>query len=65
MTGMEVKDKLERALRTLVQADKEKNPGVLTIIPGVATEEDLADLEENPPRTQCCFNSKRRFATYD
>ena len=26
MTGMEVKDKLERALRTMVQADKEKNP---------------------------------------
>ena len=49
MTGMEVKDKLERALRTMVQADKEKNPGVLTIIPGVATEEDLADLQENPP----------------
>ena len=49
MTGMEVKDKLERALRTMVQADKEKNPGVLTIIPGVASEEDLADLEENPP----------------
>ena len=49
MTGMEVKDKLERALRTFVQADKEKNPGVLTIVPGVASEEDLADLEENPP----------------
>ena len=49
MTGMEVKDKLERALRTMVQADKEKNPGVLTIIPGVANEEDLADLQENPP----------------
>jgi DNA-directed RNA polymerase subunit A" len=49
MTGMEVKDKLERALRTLVQADKEKNPGVLTIIPGVANEEDLKDLQENPP----------------
>jgi DNA-directed RNA polymerase subunit A" len=49
MTGMEVKDKLERALRTLVQADKEKNPGVLTIIPGVANEDDLADLQENPP----------------
>ncbi len=49
MTGMEVKDKLERALRTMVQVDKEKNPGVLTIIPGVATEEDLADLQENPP----------------
>ena len=49
MTGMEVKDKLERALRTLVQVDKEKNPGVLTIIPGVSSEEDLEDLLENPP----------------
>ena len=49
MTGMEVKDKLERALRTMVQADKEKNPGVLTIILDVVTEEDLADLQENPP----------------
>ena len=47
MTGMEVKDKLERALRTLVQADKEKNPGVLTIIPGVSSEEDLEDLLES------------------
>ena len=49
MTGLEVKEKLERALRTLVQVDKEKNPGVLTIIPGVSSEEDLEDLEENPP----------------
>jgi len=49
MTGLEVKDKLERALRTMVQADKEKNPGVLTIIPGVSSEEDLVDLQENPP----------------
>ena len=49
MTGMEVKDKLERALRLFVQADKEKNPGTLTIIPGVHNEEDLADLQDNPP----------------
>ena len=49
MTGMEVKDKLERALRLYVQADKEKNPGTLTIIPGVHNEEDLADLQDNPP----------------
>ena len=49
MTGLEVKEKLERALRTLVQVDKEKNPSVLTIIPGVSSEEDLEDLEENPP----------------
>tara|TARA_B100001996_G_scaffold382176_1_gene373308 strand:- start:11004 stop:12569 length:1566 start_codon:yes stop_codon:yes gene_type:complete len=49
MTGMEVKDKLERALRLYVQADKEKNPGILTIIPGVHNEEDLAELQDNPP----------------
>ena len=49
MTGMEVKDKLERALRLYVQADKEKNPGTLTIIPGVHNEEDLGELQDNPP----------------
>ena len=49
MTPAEVKDKLEKATRLYVQADKEKNPSVLTIIPGVASVEDLEDLEENPP----------------
>jgi DNA-directed RNA polymerase subunit A" len=49
MTGLEVKDKLERATRLLVQPDKDKNPSTLTLIPGVHSEEDLADLAENPP----------------
>jgi len=49
MTGLEVKDKLERATRLLVQPDKEKNPGTLTLIPGVHSPEDLAELAENPP----------------
>ncbi len=49
MTGAEVKDKLEQATRLYVQADKEKNPSKLTMIPGVHSEEDLADLAENPP----------------
>ena len=49
MTGMEVKDKLERALRLYVEADKEKNPGTLTLIPGIQTEEDMKTLAENPP----------------
>ena len=49
MTGAEVKDKLERATRLFVQADKEKNPSTLTLIPGVHSEEDLAELAENPP----------------
>jgi len=49
MTAAEVKDKLERATRLLVQADKEKNPSTLTLIPGVHSEDDLAELAENPP----------------
>ena len=49
MSAAEVKDKLERATRLLVQADKEKNPSTLTLIPGVESEEDLAELAENPP----------------
>ena len=49
MTPAEVKDKLEQATRLLVQADKEKNPSTLTLIPGVHSEDDLADLAENPP----------------
>ena len=49
MSAAEVKDKLERATRLLVQTDKEKNPSKLTLIPGVYSEEDLAELAENPP----------------
>ena len=33
MTGAEVKDKLEQATRLYVQADKDKNPSKLTMIP--------------------------------
>lgn len=40
MTGDEVRDKLGRALRLFVEADKESNPKVLTIIPGRQTEAD-------------------------
>tara|TARA_Y100000994_G_scaffold54358_1_gene43826 strand:- start:5911 stop:7467 length:1557 start_codon:yes stop_codon:yes gene_type:complete len=49
MTGAEVKDKLERALRLYVEADKEKNPSTLTLIPGIQTEDDMKTLAENPP----------------
>ena len=49
MSAAEVKDKLERATRLLVQGDKPKNPSKLTLIPGVHSEEDLAELAENPP----------------
>ena len=41
MTPAEVKDKLERALRLYVEADKEKNPSTLTLIPGTQSEEDM------------------------
>ena len=50
MTASEVKDKLEQATRLYVQADKEGNKASkLTMIPGVHSEEDLAELAENPP----------------
>ena len=49
MTPAEGKDKLERALRLYVEADKEKNPSTLTLIPGIQTEEDMKTLAENPP----------------
>jgi DNA-directed RNA polymerase subunit A" len=49
ITGVEVKDKLERALRLYVHADKEKNPSNLTLIPGITTEEEMKNLAENPP----------------
>ena len=49
MTSKEVQEKLGNATRLLVQADKEKNASKLTIIPGVHSEADLADLAENPP----------------
>ncbi|MEC7097726.1 MAG: DNA-directed RNA polymerase subunit A'' [Candidatus Thermoplasmatota archaeon] len=50
MTASEVKDKLEQATRLYVQADKDGNKASkLTLIPGVHSEEDLADLAENPP----------------
>ena len=49
MTAKEVQEKLGNATRLLVKADKEKNASKLTIIPGVHSEADLADLAENPP----------------
>jgi len=49
MSGAEVRDKLQRALRLFIQADNDKNPKTLQIVPGVTKEEDLADLAGNPP----------------
>ncbi len=50
MTASEVKDKLEQATRLYVQADKDGNKASkLTMIPGVHSEDDLAELAENPP----------------
>ena len=49
MNGAEVRDKLSRALRLYIQADSEDRPKILTIIPGVTKEEDLASLATDPP----------------
>ena len=49
MTGAEVREKLTRATRLHVIANKEKNPTMLTLIPNVHSAEDLDTLAENPP----------------
>lgn len=49
MTGVEVREKLERATRLHVIPDKEKSPKTLTLIPNVHSAEDLDTLAENPP----------------
>ena len=49
MTGAEIREKLTRATRLHVIANKEKNPTVLTLIPNVNSVEDLDTLAENPP----------------
>ena len=49
MTGAEVRDKLQRALRLYIQADNEDKPKVLKVIPGVTKEDDLATLANDPP----------------
>ena len=51
MTGAEVRDKLSRALRLYIAVEdgSEAKPKTLKIIPGVAKEDDLKDINENPP----------------
>jgi DNA-directed RNA polymerase subunit A" len=49
MTGAEVRDKLQRATRLFIQADRETKPRELRIIPGVNKEDDLKDIGNNPP----------------
>ena len=51
MTGAEVRDKLSRALRLFIAVEdgSEAKPKVLKIVPGVAKEDDLKDIDANPP----------------
>tara|TARA_B100001250_G_scaffold218704_1_gene187666 strand:- start:6436 stop:8007 length:1572 start_codon:yes stop_codon:yes gene_type:complete len=49
MTGAEVRDKLQRALRLFIQADSDDKPKELKIIPGVTKEDDLETLATDPP----------------
>ena len=51
MSGAEVRDKLSRALRLFIAIEdgSEAKPKILKIIPGVAKEDDLKDINDNPP----------------
>ena len=51
MSGAEVRDKLSRALRLFIAVEdgSEAKPKVLKIVPGVSKEDDLKDINDNPP----------------
>ena len=51
MTGAQVRDKLNRATKLFVAIEEgsEAKPKVLKIIPGVSKEDELKDINENPP----------------
>jgi DNA-directed RNA polymerase subunit A" len=51
MSGAEVRDKLSRALRLFIAVEdgSDAKPKILKIIPGVAKEDDLKDISDNPP----------------
>ena len=51
MSGAEVRDKLSRALRLFIAVEdgSDAKPKSLKIIPGVAKEDDLKDISDNPP----------------
>ncbi|MDP6888887.1 MAG: DNA-directed RNA polymerase subunit A'' [Candidatus Thalassarchaeaceae archaeon] len=51
MTGAEVRDKLSRALRLFIAVEdgSDAKPKILKIIPGVNKEDDLKDIDANPP----------------
>ena len=51
MTGAQVRDKLNRATKLFVAIEEgsEAKPKVLKIIPGVSKEDDLKEINENPP----------------
>ena len=51
MTGAQVRDKLQRATKLFVAIEdgSESKPKVLKIVPGVSKEDDLKDINDNPP----------------
>ena len=51
MTGAEVRDKLSRALLLFIAVEdgSEAKPKVLKIVPGVAKQDDMKDIDANPP----------------
>ena len=51
MTGAQVRDKLSRATKLFIAIEdgSEAKPKVLKIVPGVTKEDDLKDIDANPP----------------
>lgn len=65
MTGAEVRDKLSRATKLFIAIEdgSELKPKILKIIPGVAKEDDLKEIDANPPTYTALLQLEEKIKT--
>ncbi|MCS5536020.1 MAG: hypothetical protein NZ802_09230, partial [Candidatus Poseidoniales archaeon] len=65
MTGAEVRDKLSRATKLFIaiEAGSELKPKILKIIPGVSKEDDLKEIDANPPTYTALLQLEEKIKT--
>jgi DNA-directed RNA polymerase subunit A" len=65
MTGAEVRDKLSRATKLFIAIEdgSELKPKILKIIPGVSKEDDLKEIDANPPTYTALLQLEEKIKT--
>ena len=65
MTGAEVRDKLSRATKLFIAIEdgSELKPKILKIIPGVSKEDDLKEIDSNPPTYTALLQLEEKIKT--